>query len=224
MPRSTSTSTSCRYHVARRARVRRRLRPPCAGSGLGLRARPAGRRVQARPRSRCPAATRSARGRWTCTSAGLRQLGAEFGIEHGYIVAAAVGLRGAQIWLDFPSVGATENILTAAVLAKGTTVDRQRRARTRDRRPVRDARRDGRADRRRRFLDAGDHRRGRAARRPSTRVSATASWPAPGLSPRRPPGATSRHAAPTPQHLEIALDKLVRAGATSTSHATGSAS
>ena len=32
------------------------------------------------------------------------------------------GLRGAPIWLDFPSVGATENILTAAVLAKGTTV------------------------------------------------------------------------------------------------------
>jgi UDP-N-acetylglucosamine 1-carboxyvinyltransferase len=38
------------------------------------------------------------------------------------VVAEASELRGTQIWLDFPSVGATENILTAAVLAKGTTV------------------------------------------------------------------------------------------------------
>ena len=43
--------------------------------------------------------------------------------EHGYIIAErADGLRGATVWLDFPSVGATENILMAAVLAKGTTV------------------------------------------------------------------------------------------------------
>jgi UDP-N-acetylglucosamine 1-carboxyvinyltransferase len=54
--------------------------------------------------------------------AGLEQMGAEIEIEHGYIVAKTAGLRGASIWLDFPSVGATENIVTAAVLAKGTTV------------------------------------------------------------------------------------------------------
>ena len=54
--------------------------------------------------------------------AGLERLGAEIHVEHGYIVAEARELRGAQIWLDFPSVGATENILMAAVLAKGTTV------------------------------------------------------------------------------------------------------
>ena len=54
--------------------------------------------------------------------AGLERLGASVGIEHGYIVAEAPQLAGAQIWLDFPSVGATENILMAAVLAKGTTV------------------------------------------------------------------------------------------------------
>jgi UDP-N-acetylglucosamine 1-carboxyvinyltransferase len=53
---------------------------------------------------------------------GLRQLGAHSEIEHGCVVAEAEGLRGAQIWLDFPSVGATENILMAAVLASGTTV------------------------------------------------------------------------------------------------------
>jgi UDP-N-acetylglucosamine 1-carboxyvinyltransferase len=53
---------------------------------------------------------------------GLRQLGATSEIEHGSVVAEAEGLRGAQIWLDFPSMGATENILMAAVLADGTTV------------------------------------------------------------------------------------------------------
>jgi UDP-N-acetylglucosamine 1-carboxyvinyltransferase len=53
---------------------------------------------------------------------GLRQLGAHSEIDHGCVVAEAEGLHGAQIWLDFPSVGATENILMAAVLADGTTV------------------------------------------------------------------------------------------------------
>jgi UDP-N-acetylglucosamine 1-carboxyvinyltransferase len=53
---------------------------------------------------------------------GLRQLGAHSTIEHGRLVAEAAGLHGAQIWLDFPSVGATENILMASVLANGTTV------------------------------------------------------------------------------------------------------
>jgi UDP-N-acetylglucosamine 1-carboxyvinyltransferase len=55
--------------------------------------------------------------------AGLERLGAEVGIEHGFVVARAPrGLRGTSIWLDFPSVGATENLLMAAVLAEGTTV------------------------------------------------------------------------------------------------------
>jgi UDP-N-acetylglucosamine 1-carboxyvinyltransferase len=54
--------------------------------------------------------------------AGLVRMGADVHVEHGYVVAEASELRGAPIWLDFPSVGATENILTAAVLAKGTTV------------------------------------------------------------------------------------------------------
>lgn len=54
--------------------------------------------------------------------AGLRKLGATTEIEHGRVVASAQDLHGAQIWLDFPSVGATENILMAAVLADGTTV------------------------------------------------------------------------------------------------------
>jgi UDP-N-acetylglucosamine 1-carboxyvinyltransferase len=54
--------------------------------------------------------------------AGLERMGAEIRVEHGYIVAEAPELRGTTIWFDFPSVGATENILTAAVRAKGTTV------------------------------------------------------------------------------------------------------
>ena len=54
--------------------------------------------------------------------AGLRLLGARSEISHGCVVAGAEMLRGAQIWLDFPSVGATENILMAAVFAEGTTV------------------------------------------------------------------------------------------------------
>lgn len=55
--------------------------------------------------------------------AGLTRLGAEVSIEHGYVQARAPhGLKGASVWLDFPSVGATENILMAAVLADGTTV------------------------------------------------------------------------------------------------------
>ena len=53
---------------------------------------------------------------------GLRALGATMEIEHGMVVGEAERLRGAQIGLDFPSVGATENILMAAVLAQGTTV------------------------------------------------------------------------------------------------------
>ncbi len=53
---------------------------------------------------------------------GLRRLGARSVIEHGCVIADAENLHGAQIWLDFPSVGATENILMAAVLAQGTTV------------------------------------------------------------------------------------------------------
>jgi UDP-N-acetylglucosamine 1-carboxyvinyltransferase len=54
---------------------------------------------------------------------GLQELGAEVRIEHGQVVADVPGgLVGANLWLDFPSVGATENLLMAAVLARGTTV------------------------------------------------------------------------------------------------------
>jgi UDP-N-acetylglucosamine 1-carboxyvinyltransferase len=54
---------------------------------------------------------------------GLQQMGAEIEIEQGYIHAKAPrGLKGAEIVLPFPSVGATENLLMAATLAEGETV------------------------------------------------------------------------------------------------------
>jgi UDP-N-acetylglucosamine 1-carboxyvinyltransferase len=54
--------------------------------------------------------------------AGLERLGATIVSEHGFLVASAPRLTGTTIWLDFPSVGATENLVMAAVLADGTTV------------------------------------------------------------------------------------------------------
>lgn len=55
--------------------------------------------------------------------AGLELLGAKVVLEHGNLIATAPqGLRGATISLAFPSVGATENVLTAAVVAQGRTV------------------------------------------------------------------------------------------------------
>ena len=52
----------------------------------------------------------------------LEQLGATFTTSHGYIQGRAERLMGAQVLLEYPSVGATENLLMAAVRAKGTTV------------------------------------------------------------------------------------------------------
>jgi UDP-N-acetylglucosamine 1-carboxyvinyltransferase len=55
--------------------------------------------------------------------AGLARMGALVDSEHGFILARAPeGLVGAPIYLDFPSVGATENLLMAATLARGTSV------------------------------------------------------------------------------------------------------
>lgn len=54
---------------------------------------------------------------------GLEQLGVHFEVEHGYLVATTPeGLHGGSIVLDFPSVGATENAMMAAVVADGDTV------------------------------------------------------------------------------------------------------
>ncbi len=53
---------------------------------------------------------------------GLAAMGAEITSGHGYVEAKASRLQGTKIYLDFPSVGATENLIMAAVLAQGQTI------------------------------------------------------------------------------------------------------
>lgn len=54
---------------------------------------------------------------------GLQTLGVDFQVDHGYLIATTPrGLRGGNIFLDFPSVGATENTMMAACVAEGITV------------------------------------------------------------------------------------------------------
>ncbi|MBV8772461.1 MAG: UDP-N-acetylglucosamine 1-carboxyvinyltransferase [Deltaproteobacteria bacterium] len=53
---------------------------------------------------------------------GIRALGAKIHLRNGYVEAHAERLKGARVWLDNPSVGATENVITAAVRAQGRTV------------------------------------------------------------------------------------------------------
>ncbi|MBX4266199.1 UDP-N-acetylglucosamine 1-carboxyvinyltransferase [Clostridium estertheticum] len=53
---------------------------------------------------------------------GLSALGAEVSVGHGYVEAKAKKLIGSNIYLDYPSVGATENIMMAATLAQGETI------------------------------------------------------------------------------------------------------
>lgn len=53
---------------------------------------------------------------------GLEQLGAHVRMDHGFLDVTASRLIGTRVYLDFPSVGATENIMMAAVYAEGTTI------------------------------------------------------------------------------------------------------
>ncbi|MDR3264896.1 MAG: UDP-N-acetylglucosamine 1-carboxyvinyltransferase [Synergistaceae bacterium] len=53
---------------------------------------------------------------------GLAQMGAKIEIKNGFVHAQADRLRGRRIYLDFPSVGATENLMMAAVFARGETI------------------------------------------------------------------------------------------------------
>ena len=144
--------------------------------------------------------------------AGLERMGAEVRVEHGYVLAEAPELRGATIWLDFPSVGATENILTGRRARQGHHRDRQRGARAGDRRPVPDAGVDGRPDRRRGFVDPRDRRR--RLLHPTTHHAVgdrivAGTWAFAAVATRGDVTVRGANAA----HLEIALDKLVRAGA-----------
>ena len=53
---------------------------------------------------------------------GFKCLGADVEIDHGFVEAKTERLKGSKLYLDFPSVGATENIMMAACLAEGTTI------------------------------------------------------------------------------------------------------
>lgn len=52
---------------------------------------------------------------------GFKALGADITMDHGFVEARAERLKGSKLYLDFPSVGATQNIMMASVLAEGTT-------------------------------------------------------------------------------------------------------
>lgn len=53
---------------------------------------------------------------------GFKSLGAKIDMEHGFVEATTEKLVGTKLYLDFPSVGATENIMMAATLVEGTTI------------------------------------------------------------------------------------------------------
>ena len=53
---------------------------------------------------------------------GFKAMGVDVSIEHGFVQMITDELKGARIYLDFPSVGATENIMMAATLASGKTI------------------------------------------------------------------------------------------------------
>ncbi|MBU0630101.1 MAG: UDP-N-acetylglucosamine 1-carboxyvinyltransferase [Candidatus Margulisbacteria bacterium] len=53
---------------------------------------------------------------------GLTALGAEVQLEHGFVIAKTKKLRGGKVYLDFPSVGATETVMMAAALADGDSI------------------------------------------------------------------------------------------------------
>ncbi|MEW5762434.1 MAG: UDP-N-acetylglucosamine 1-carboxyvinyltransferase [Bacillota bacterium] len=97
------------YHLARKLRASNLLLGPLlARYGRARIALPGGCNIGVRPMD--------------LHFKGLAALGATLDVEHGYITGEAGRLRGARIYLDFPSVGATENIMMAAVLAEGQTV------------------------------------------------------------------------------------------------------
>ena len=169
--------------------------------------------ASARPTSRCPAATPSARAGSTCTPRVWRRSAPRSTSTHGYLIAAAPqGLHGADVRLEFPSVGATENVLMASVLATGAPgIDNAARepeivdiAELLDR----DGRGIDRAPAPRRSTSTASTRSSPS----STPSSPTASPPAPGRSPPRPPAATSRSSGAVADHLEISLDPLAARG------------
>lgn len=106
---TTLTSVEAPYELVRRMRASTAvLGSLLARSGQARVAMPGGDEIGSRPID--------------LHVAGLRKMGAYIRSEHGFLVAETSGLRGAVITLDYPSVGATENLMMAAVRAGGMTV------------------------------------------------------------------------------------------------------
>jgi UDP-N-acetylglucosamine 1-carboxyvinyltransferase len=107
---TTLTSVEAPYDLVRQMRASITvLGPLVARTGRAMVAMPGGDEIGTRPID--------------LHLAGLRRMGAQIDLEHGFVVASAPhGLRGCSITLDYPSWGATDNLLMAAVLARGTTV------------------------------------------------------------------------------------------------------
>ena len=104
------TGVTADYEIVRKMRASNLvLGPLLARAGRAVVSLPGGCAIGARPMD--------------IHIAGLEKLGAEIELKDGYLHAVArTGLKGAVIEQSFPSVGATENIVMAATLAKGTTV------------------------------------------------------------------------------------------------------
>jgi UDP-N-acetylglucosamine 1-carboxyvinyltransferase len=145
---------------------------------------------------------------------GLEAMGASFDLSHGVLTGSAPGgLHGADVYLEFPSVGATENILLAAVLAEGTT-------------------RIGNAAREPELTDLADYLRAMGAKVDGAGTSTIEVHGVPSLAPARyrvvpdrlEAGTYAAAAAMTggqvtvrncvPEHLRMELTKLESAGAT----------
>ena len=107
---SCLTSVEASYELVRRMRASIVvLGPLLARAGQARVAMPGGDNIGSRPID--------------LHVSGLRKMGADISSEHGFLEARAPhGLRGAPVTLDYPSVGATENLMMAAVAARGTTV------------------------------------------------------------------------------------------------------
>ena len=201
-----------RSTVPERARAPGRLRPRAPDAGLDLRAR-------ARCIARCGQAEVALPGGDAIGSrgldmhvAGLASSAPTVASEHGYIVARAPrGCTGATVWLDFPSVGATENLAHGRRARQGHHGHRQRRPRAGDRRPVLDAHRDGRA---RSTASAARHAGGRGRRRGSSPVEhatvpdriVAGTWAFAAVMTRGDVTVVGGR----PEHLEMPLDKLVQ--------------
>ena len=169
LPRRRRPDAASRPRAARRSRCRRSssTRPPTSSYDASGHRSPCwvlSSPDAAAPAWPCPVATRSARVAWTCTSSGSRSSAPSYASSTGRSSPRCpAACSGANLWLDFPSVGRDREPGDGGRDGAGHHGHRQRGPRAGDHRPVRDARRDGRPDRRDLHLDPGHRGRRPAA-------------------------------------------------------------